>query len=318
MRGKFAMAWWCAGLVVGVVLPSIAAAAAAPLPNAKVEQAVIASIPAWQAQKATILKYLDLTQPFATASSWALVVAQDPEPPAEPELENHGPIAICLVKVLAPRCTGTTKAYPTQWPAPSWYFQPYHLVDAKVVYAGQERIKPLLLMKTCSGRGGDGNCNIETVLYQYERSGDRFRQVFASSSGGSNNNQAARFVEHGPLQGDVIVDYPTDHAPYTYWIEVYAASKSGQYARILRYRGRTGYGDGNPLPVADSEMPEIMERLGMWKPGDALPVPQPLPQGCGRLVLNRGEEWCRNLCVNYGGNACGRFTKANRSGARDR
>lgn len=101
-------------------------------------------------------------------------------------------------------------------------------------------------------------------------------------------------------------------------IEVYAPGNSGRYARILRYRSHTGYGDGNPLPVIDSEMPAILERLGLWKPGDALPVPEPLPANCGRLILNRGEEWCRNLCVNYGGNACARFTNAKPSEDRDR
>lgn len=78
---------------------------------------------------------------------------------------------------------------------------------------------------------------------------------------GRNNNQETRFVERGPLQGNVIVDYPTQDAPYTYWIEVYNAGESSQYVQILRYRGRTGYGDGNPLAVADSEMPEILRRL---------------------------------------------------------
>jgi len=48
---------------------------------------------------------------------------------------------------------------------------------------------------------------------------------------------------------------------------------SEQYGRILRYRGLTGYSDGNPLAVADSEMPEILRRLGLWQPGEPLPVP---------------------------------------------
>jgi len=110
---------------------------------------------------------------------------------------------------------------------------------------------------------------------------------------GRNNNEATRFVERGPLTGDVIVDYPTEDAPYTYWIEVYRAGKSGQYARILRYRGRTGYADGNRLAVADSEMPEILQHLELWKPGDALPVPAQMPQGCSKLFMRQNEEWCK-------------------------
>lgn len=308
---------WFGPLLAGLVAPA-AASAGAPAPTqAAVEQAVIVAIPAWHGQKATLLKYLDLTQPFGTASPWALVVVQDPNPPAEPDMEDKGPIVVCLVKTLTPDCIAN---YVQRWAgAPSWYFEPYHLFDSRVEYAARGQTKPLLLVKTCSARSGDGNCNMRTMLYQYNRRSDSFRKVFANESGGSNNNQAARFVEHGPLQGDVIVDYPTDRAPYAFWVEVYAPrGGGGAYRRILRYRSHTHYADGNPLPVADSEMPAILEQLGLWKPGDPPPVPQPLPANCGRLVLNHGEEWCRNLCVDYGGNACSRFTKSKRGAIRGR
>ncbi len=209
MRSKFAIG--CFALLVAGSVPHRAAAAATPLPQEKVEQAVIDALPTWQGKKPQVIDYLDLTQPFATTSPWALVVAQDSGPPAEPDLEDRGPIAICLVKALTPLCSGTSRLYPTQWPgAPSWYFQPYHLLEARVVYAG-----------------------------------------------------------------------------------------SGRYERILKYRSHTGYCDGNPLPVADSEMPEIMERLGVWKLGDPLPIPIHEPSDCGRLVMRHGEEWCRNLCLRY-------------------
>lgn len=316
---------WFGALLVGSLMPVIAAADTARPTRAEVEQAVIASVPIWQGHKATILKYLDLTQPFATVSPWTLVIAQDPVAPAEPDLQDHGPIAVCFVKALTPRCMEKYRLHGKWlgWYAKyggylSWYVMAYDLGAAGVVYAGKEKTRPLLLLETSSGRSGDGNSNIRTALFDYDRQEDRFRQVFEHLSGGSNNNQAARFVEHGSLQGDVIVDYPTDNAPFAYWIEVYAQGKSGQYVPILRYRSRTHYADGNPLPVADSEMPAIMERLGLWQPGDALPVPQSLPVNCGKLVLNRGEEWCRNLCVNYGGNACSRFTKSKQSAIRDR
>ena len=76
-------------------------------------------------------------------------------------------------------------------------------------------------------------------------------------------------------------------------MEIYRAEQSGHYVRILRYRGRTGYNDGNPLAVADSEMPEILRHLGLWRPGDAVPVPAHLPQGRGDLFIRNGEEWCK-------------------------
>jgi hypothetical protein len=100
-------------------------------------------------------------------------------------------------------------------------------------------------------------------------------------------------MQAGPLQGDVIVAYPTAHAPYTYWIEVYGPHESGRYTQLLRYRGHTGYGDGNPIPVIDSEMPAILRHLGLWHPGDPLPTPARMPSSCRRLSLRGGEEWCQ-------------------------
>jgi hypothetical protein len=161
-----------------------------------------------------------------------------------------------------------------------------------VVYAKSGRSNPLLLAKVCGPQIFDGNCGIATALYRYNREADRFIRVFLNLTD-RNNNEATRFVGRGPLQGDVIVDYPTEHAPFTYWVEVYRAEKSSQYIRILRYRARTVYADGNPLAVINSEMPEILHHLGLWQPGDALPVPEHLPQVCSQLFMRKGEEWCK-------------------------
>ncbi|MGH8234871.1 MAG: hypothetical protein ACREPU_11870 [Rhodanobacteraceae bacterium] len=285
-------------LAVGLVLPSLASVVATSLPKAKVEQTVVDALPVWHGKSAQIIEYVDLTQPFATAAPWALVVAQNLGPSPAPEWTDHGPIAVCLVGGLDPRYPQCTGAY---WlkndTGVAWFVQPYRLVAARVVHAGPHKTRPLLLVQTCSVPGINGNCSIRTSLYQYVGNVNSFLRVFVHDSDGSNNNQAARFVEKGPLQGDVIVDYPTEHAPYTYWVEVYGPRKSGPYARpyarILRYRGRTGYGDRNPLPVADSEMPEILHRLGLWQPGEALPVPPRMPKNCTRLFMRQGEEWCR-------------------------
>jgi hypothetical protein len=173
-----------------------------------------------------------------------------------------------------------------------WFDTPYHLFADSIVYANQNKSSPLLFLKVSGAVSGDGDCNIATALYRYDKVTDRFTRVFLNLTG-RNNNQATRFVESGPLQGDVIVDKPTENAPYTYWIEVYRAAESGQYNRILRYRGHTAYSDGNPLAVADSEMPEILHRLGLWQPGDPLPVPAHMPKGCRDLFMRHGEEWCK-------------------------
>lgn len=293
MRGKFGIGC-CALLLSGLLLPSTAKSATAPLPKAEVEQAVIAAIPPWQGHKAAILKYLDLKQPFDTASPWALVVARDPAPPPADlaMMGNDSPIVVCWVKDRAPKCN-EGRGYADN----ESLGMTTELAAAAVVFAGPGQIRPLLMLQAVSAHGMNGNANIGTKLFEYDRKTDGFRQVFGNINGGTNSNAATRFVEHGPLQGDVIVDYPTSRAPYVYWVEVYAWGKSGRYARVLRYRSITHYGDGNPLPVADSELPEIMKRLGFWKPGDALPIPSHAPKGCEPFVMRHGEEWCKTLRI---------------------
>ncbi|MBV9888065.1 MAG: hypothetical protein JO119_16100 [Acidobacteria bacterium] len=127
----------------------------------------------------------------------------------------------------------------------------------------------------------------------YDPKADKFRSVFFNISG-RNNNQECRFVKSGPLLGRVIAVYPTTDPPFTYFVEIYKRADEGNYSRMLRYRGKTGYGDANSLPVIDSEMPEILRRFGLWKAGDPLPIPPRMPKGCTRLVLRKSIEWCES------------------------
>jgi hypothetical protein len=167
----------------------------------------------------------------------------------------------------------------------------HELIASDVVFSGPGRTLPLLRIQACMNRGANGNCGVSTFLLSYDRKAEMFRVVFFNMMG-RNNNQETRLVEKGPLLGSVIVTYPTNDAPFTYFVEVYRRISDGEYSRVLKYRGRTGYGDGNPLAVIDSEMPETLRRLGLWKTGDALPVPPSMPKGCKRLVIRKGVEWC--------------------------
>jgi hypothetical protein len=167
----------------------------------------------------------------------------------------------------------------------------YSFRAARVVYADPARAAPRLMVSACGLAGINGNCGILTFLFQYDRASDRFRLVFHDVVP-RNNNGATRFVESGSLQGNVISAVPTGTAPYGYFVSVYRQDPTGRYARILRYRSRTHYHDGNRLAVIDSDMPEILRRLGLWKSSDPLPDPAVMPQGCAGLVLRDGEEWC--------------------------
>ena len=271
------------------LLTAVGAPVASSVPLEKVDQAVLAQLPTWQGNQAEVLAHIELTAPFTTSSQWTFVVAQDPTPPPE-ELPNgdvgHGPLVVCLVKVLVPQCTRGQNGEGDM----SWYADVYRLMEDKIVYAGSGNTQPLVWLKTCSTGSADGNCDIRVSLFGYDPKQDRFVSVFSYDAGGVNNNNNARYMEDGPLRGDVIADHPTDNAPYTYWIEVYRRGKMGEYSQILKYRGHTVYEDGNDLPVAYSEMPEILRRLGLWHSGDPLPIPP--GRNCLNPVLRHGEEWC--------------------------
>jgi hypothetical protein len=148
---------------------------------------------------------------------------------------------------------------------------------------------PLLLARTSSEySAGDGEQVQYTQLFTFRRTSDRFEAIFARAIL-RNNNQEVRFVEMGPLRGDVVVAEPTENAPFGYWITVNRLTSSYRYQQILRYRSATRYGDDNPLAVIDSEMPNIQQRLGLWRLGRPLPLPA---KGCPKPRLVKMELWC--------------------------
>lgn len=282
----------CAFLSAAITMPCCRAEKRKMLSASEVDQSVFAALSHLDVTQPRILSHIDLTKPFNTATQWTLVIVENTAPPPANSgaQEGHGRIFVCLVQAVTPDCS--QRLYPPRADVDRWFAEPFHLFDDRIVHAGPEDSSPLLLVKVCSAYSGDGDCLIATALYRYDRRADRFARVFLNTTG-RNNNQETRFVERGPLQGDAIVNYPTQSAPYTYWIEVYRPEASGQYQRILRYRGHTGYNDGNPLAVIDSEMPEILRHMGLWKAGDPLPRPSRLPQGCSHLFMRHSEEWCK-------------------------
>ena len=284
-----ALSLFCAFLAAAITPHFLSSERPKAIPGEEVDRLVITALSHQGVTKPKVVSHIDLTGPFGTLTQWTFVAIQDGGHPID-DFEDHGPILLCLVKAASPDCT--QQFYQQVRSEMPWFDTPYHLFAGSVVYANQNKSSPLLFLKVCGAVSGDGDCGIATSLYTYDKGNDRFIRVFLNLTG-RNNNQATRFVESGPLQGCVIVDNLTENAPYTYWIEVYRAEDSGQYGRILRYRGRTGYSDGNPLAVADSEMPEILDRFGVWQPGDPLPVPAHLPQGCRILFMRHDEEWCK-------------------------
>jgi hypothetical protein len=271
--------------------------------DTQIDQIVQAKLTALYGSTDTILAHIDLTAAFATKSPWAVVVTKANHPDAAmlrwevvDDAGNGGPVSICFVKGAMPDCSDRVPPDRVAYGNSAQYeenIRPfYQFLGGRVVYAASGKTKPLLLLGTCSFHGMNGSCGVGTQLYRYDPSGDRFDLAFFKTVP-KNLNGVIRFVETGPLQGAVIVAYPTDNAPYTYWVEVYKQDTTGHYKQVLRYRGKTGYGDHNPLSVADSEMPQILHRFGYWKPGDPPPAPGEMPASCKRVFMRGALEWCQ-------------------------
>lgn len=262
-----------------------------------IDQAVISKLSAQFGIKSKVVVHLELTQTFQTKSRWSLIVAKQPD--EESSVEDGGgnrigAVSFCFVENKEPDCS--EELFLAKYREQKISFisgEPtfHELIASDVVFSGPGRTLPLLKIKSCMNRGANGNCGVSTFLLAYDRKAERFRVIFFNISG-RNNNEETRVVENGPLLGSVIVAYPTSDAPFTYFVEVYSRTSNSGYSLALRYRGHTGYGDGNSLAVIDSEMPETLRRLGLWKTGDALPIPPRMSGGCTRLVMRKGVEWC--------------------------
>jgi hypothetical protein len=244
----------------------------------------------WSAQAAAPLAPtkidIDLSKPFDTRSPWRFVATQEPGVVDDfTGMQVPGLIQLCLRPDPTASCD-LLVAMPGEW-------GPRYLNRAEVVYS-RGGATPLFLIQEASEHGTNGNQAVFTQVLAYDRSNDRFKQIYAHVTS-RNNNQEDRFITSGPLQGSVISAEPTSNAPFAYWVTVHKLESTMTYTEVLRYRryrSATHYGDGNPLPVIDSEMPNIQLRLGLWHPGLPLPVPTSPAHPCVNPRLIHTALWC--------------------------
>ncbi len=233
-----------------------------------------------------VIANFDLSKPFGAKSAWRFVARQGPSI-TDPIMGDPAPgaVRLCLSKSNALQCDAPLDAKPPAPWADAW--EPHYLNGAQVVFPNGKASAPLLLMQTASLHSGDGDQAVYTQAFAYRPMSDRFERIYGHVTG-HNNNQDVRLVASGPLAGSVISAEPTDNAPYAFWITVSRLTPDYAYKQVLRYRSATRYGDNNPLSVIDSEMPNIEQRLGLWRPGS----PLPLPARCPKPRLVHMELWC--------------------------
>jgi hypothetical protein len=228
---------------------------------------------------ATVIKSVDLKPAFATRSPWRLTATQGPEiddPLGMSGEKAPGNIQLCLSKAAAGPCDARLQSA---------------LSTSDDDLFGHPRGATghaLLVVRTASLHSVDGDQALLTQVLAYDTASDRFVRIYEHGTG-HNNNQEVRYIAAGKLQGDVILIEPAEKAPFNYWVTVNALTPAYTYRQVLKYRSATLYGDGNPLSVTDSELPNIEQRLGLWRPGS----PLPLPAGpCPKPRLTKMELWC--------------------------
>jgi hypothetical protein len=241
----------------------------------------------------TAIKTLDLSKPFATRSAWRFTATQDADvddPTGFLDDKVPGPIHLCLRKAPSAPCDPSLKATVSEPARNDIFLEPHDLAKAEVVHGPSGQ--PLLFVQAGSAHSGNGDQLVRTQVLAYRPGQDRFERVYEHMTG-HNNNQQVRYIQVGPLKGDIVSVEPTQDAPFGFWVVVnrpdIKGSAGGGFKEVLRYRSATRYGDGNPLAVIDSEMPNMAQRLGLWKPGSPLPLPV---GACPSPHLVKMALWC--------------------------
>ena len=233
---------------------------------------------------------VDLSKPFHTRTAWRFTATQGPDVVSDDPVGDGEPgtIHLCIGNGGDQACHPDLQHALRGDEGEDFFSDPHYLEDTRVVYPRGPAAPPLLLVETRSVHAGNGSQRAALQAAAYDPGKDRFMRAYLYVVGG-NMNQEIRYISEGRLRGDIVSVEPTGNAPFGFWVIVNRLSAAYRYVQILRYRSATRYGDNNPLSVIDSEMPNIQGRLGLWHPGQPLPLPA---KGCRKPHLVRMELWC--------------------------
>ena len=238
---------------------------------------------------ARVLASVELSRPFEAPAGWRFLAVQGanvPDPFGEISDTVPGVLRLCISRDSGRTCQpGLERLLASRVPG-DLFTQPHYLNDARVLHPRPDIA--VLLIQVASLRGGNGDQRVATIALRYDRARAGFVPVYEKQTR-RNNNQEIRYIEHGRLSGAIVSAEPTHDAPFGFWMTVNRLGPDTRYRPVLRYRSATRYGDGNTLAVINSEMPNMLRRLDLWRPGAALP----LPTGrCAKPQLIEQELWC--------------------------
>jgi hypothetical protein len=212
----------------------------------------------------TVLSSTDLTTPFHTKGIWYLVISQGPDfaPPIWPK---DGPLSLCFEQqsdtVCSPEKTVSLDIWHASFPT-SPVLLPSFLAYLKgISIVPQDKVLPfpLLVVRLESMNPGPGSPG-GPFIFVYKPKLDSFELIFQDSTA-HNQNQEIRVVQGGPLSGDVIEAGPCNYPACHHAITVYRLTHNARYIKVLEFRGKSRYDDGDPRPAIDADMPEILKLM---------------------------------------------------------
>jgi hypothetical protein len=238
----------------------------------------------------TEIASIDLSKAFGTRSPWRFTATQGPPVADSVSIGDPatGDILVCISKGVGGPCDASLASVLRPPSLNDEFSTPRYLKALQIVHLRSPAKQALFLVQMASQYSGDSDQIIRTQVLAYRRDSDRFVRVYDFTTG-RNNNQEVRYIRSGRLIGDIVPVEPTEHAPYGFWVTVNGLAPDYTYRALLHYRSATHYGDGNPLAVIDSEMPNIEQRLGLWHAGSPLPLPG---SPCPKPRLLHMELWC--------------------------
>lgn len=240
-----------------------------------------------------VIKRIDLSKPFHLLPGASFVATQgrpvvDPIPIFKGETAPAA-IHMCLRVSRTGGCNPALDNMLDRESSKDWFSDIHYLEVARLEFPDGRAGPPLLHLQGSSLHSGDGDQRraIEMLANRPGKGG--FESIYHEQIG-NNHNEEVRYIPTGPLRGSVIAALSPYGPPFSYVIKVSHLTSDYRYKLVLHYRSATLYGDGNPLAVIDSEMPNILRKLGLWHRGDPIPLP---PSPCPNPHLVKSELWCK-------------------------